>query len=274
MNRAQECDGNGECNYDTGRCNCDDGFSGLDCSVRRNLCPVSNKNADKKYKVCNGEGACNKQTGLCQCYSEEFSGLDCSHRRCPFYPDVNGLECNGHGDCIQGYDERGQWTGICQCESAWSGKMCQENYKSTTVAQSTPPPSFHNLPPHKPDGAFITDPRRHVVLGSEGRDIYEEDTTTQIEGDSYQSTKTSTRSANYYAGQHPVNQACYNAGKSDMKSATGCQHSVTHPEPYTGKEATQPLEMNSYDDVGLNANAKLDLGQEQPTGVKSYNHGY
>jgi len=211
------------------------------------------------------------------------------HTACPFYPDINGLECNGHGECIQGYDERGQWTGICQCESQWSGKMCQENYVSATVAESTPPPTYFTyggaadqtsltlaagsgVTLNDPIGTHITDPRRHIILGSEGRDFIKEDTSPSV--DSYQSPATWTRAENYVGGQHPANQDC-NAveTKSDMKSTWGCQHSVTHPEPYTGKPKAQPSEFSNYDKAGLHTN-KLTLGQEQPTGFVSFNSGH
>jgi hypothetical protein len=203
---------------------------------------------------------------------------------------VNGLECNGHGDCIQGYDERGQWTGICQCESQWSGKFCHEHYVSTGVASSTPPPSFWELPTtHSTTSqgdTFITDPRRHIILGSEGRDSYQEHVPpgwspaasshpgVSTADHSYQSKQTSSRAANYIGGQHPVNQNCHpDHSISDVRSGSGCQHSVTHPEPFTGKASAQPSEFSNYDKLGAHTNVDT-LGREQPTGLLSTNSGH
>lgn len=267
MHRQQECDGHGVCNYDSGRCDCDHGYGGLDCAMKKGLCPMSNRNRQLEYRVCNGEGACNHQTGLCHCFSEEYSGLDCSYRRCPIYPDVNGLECNGHGECIQGFEERGEWTGICQCEDGWSGKSCQEHYASATAASSTAPPSFFAAPHTKPQGAYITSERRHIILGSEGytegRLGGEGNAGNQGRQDvqigvhynggkhgSYQSPETWTRSPDYNAGQHPMNVACPKwLTTSDMNGMNGCQHSVTHPETYTGKHTAQPSFYSNYDKV-------------------------
>jgi hypothetical protein len=65
---------------------------------------------------------------------------------------------------------------------------------------------------------------------------------------SYQSPQTSIRSANYNAGQHPINVPC---GKLQT---TGCQHSVTHPEIYTGNAynnpTAQPSGPSNFDKVG------------------------
>jgi hypothetical protein len=36
---------------------------------------------------------------------------------------------------------------------------------------------------------------------------------------------------------------------SDMNGINGCQHSVTHPEPYTGKHTAQPSFYSNYDKV-------------------------
>merc|ERR1712166_313088 len=112
---------------------------------KKGLCPMSNKNRQLEWRVCNGEGTCNHQTGNCHCYSEEYSGLDCSYRRCPFYPEVNGEECNSHGECIQAFDDRGEWTGVCRCHDGWSGKFCHELYTTAVQASSRPPPSFSAL---------------------------------------------------------------------------------------------------------------------------------
>lgn len=67
---------------------------------------------------------------------------------------------------------------------------------------------------------------------------------------SYQSLEETSRSADYNAGQHPVNVNCEKwLTTSDMTTAAGCQHSVTHPEQYTGKPEAQPSEFSNYDKV-------------------------
>lgn len=277
MNRAQECDGHGECNYDTGRCNCDAGFSGLDCTVRKGLCPMSNKNRQREWRVCNGEGTCNHETGLCHCYSEEFSGLDCSYRRCPFYPDVNGVECNAHGECMQAFDDRGQWTGVCKCHDGWSGKFCHELYTTASPATSQPPPSY-TTPVHADplQSDFVTSRRQHIILGSEG---YPEthpgsnqganvapDINADIQTGSYQVPLTWERSAeDYRAGQHPINIAVCKL------NITGCQHSVTHPEAFTGQPSgvAQPSWPQSLDSDGTKTWKDFSYSSG-PSAVPSY----
>jgi len=217
LHRAQECDGHGVCNYDTGRCNCDDGFSGLECITKKGLCPMSNKNRQREWRVCNGEGSCNQNTGQCHCYSQEFSGLDCSYRRCPFYPELNGDECNSHGDCVQAFGDRGEWTGVCQCHEGWSGKFCHEQFLVAAGPISQPPPSYHPPVADSPiQSEFITSKREHIILGSQGyldtrraanhgvSVNREMDADSTMLSGSYQVPMTWERSADYYAGQHPV----------------------------------------------------------------------
>jgi len=257
VHRTDQCDGHGVCNYGTGRCNCDDGYGGLDCAIKKGLCPMSNKNRQLEWRVCNGEGTCNHQTGNCHCYSEEYSGLDCSYRRCPFYPEVNGEECNSHGECIQAFDDRGEWTGVCRCHDGWSGKFCHELYTTAVQASSRPPPSYFPPEHEVPQGTFITPERKHIILGSEGytegRKVANQGgMDTNIAGNfqgkvgSYQSPATSTRSDDYYAGMHPVNVPCHSL------QVTGCQHSVTHPEATTGQHSgvTQPSLLQNLDSTG------------------------
>lgn len=145
--------------------------------------------------------------------------------------------------------------------------MCHEHYSASTVAQSTAPPSFWGAPHTNPQGTYITNPREHIILGSdgytEGRQGGEGNAGNQGGMDvkyagnfvskigSYQSPEAWTRGPDYNAGQHPTNVGC---GKwlttSDMSAAAGCQHSVTHPEQYTGKPEAQPSEFYNYDNVG------------------------
>eukprot|EP00499_Haloplacidia_sp_CaronLabIsolate_P009695 CAMPEP_0196780254 /NCGR_PEP_ID=MMETSP1104-20130614/7376_1 /TAXON_ID=33652 /ORGANISM="Cafeteria sp., Strain Caron Lab Isolate" /LENGTH=975 /DNA_ID=CAMNT_0042150451 /DNA_START=15 /DNA_END=2942 /DNA_ORIENTATION=- len=77
------------------RCQCDDGYRGVDCSVRG--CP----------NACSGHGAC--FNGTCGC-EPGWGGDDCSERRC-----LN--DCSGHGECFQA---------ICVCDAGFSGEDCAE----------------------------------------------------------------------------------------------------------------------------------------------------
>lgn len=63
---------------------------------------------------------------------------------------------------------------------------------------------------------------------------------------SFQTPLTSERSADYYAGQHPINVA------TCVLNVTGCQHAVTHPEVSTGQSSgmTQPSWQQSLDQDG------------------------
>lgn len=200
--------------------------------------------------------------------------MDCSYRRCPFWPELNGIECNGHGTPYQAFDERGQWGCICKCHDGWSGKACHESYASATQALSTPPPSFWAAPHTQPQGVYVTNQRKHIILGSEGytegrqgqpnkgigNAANQGGMDTDIGGNfqgkvgSYQSPETWIRSDDYNAGQHPTNKNCLTLGTGTFQ--IGCQHSVTHPQQYTGNPwenlnglTAQPSGPSNYDPV-------------------------
>lgn len=60
-----KCNINGTCDPENGRCVCNNGYSGDDCSLK--TCPNN----------CSGNGNCNVTTGICTC-NPEYTGLDCS----------------------------------------------------------------------------------------------------------------------------------------------------------------------------------------------------
>ncbi|XP_078605593.1 usherin-like isoform X2 [Branchiostoma floridae x Branchiostoma japonicum] len=81
----------GKC--ENGRCVCDEGFTGDDCSER--ACPDN----------CKDRGDC--VNGVCVC-KPGFTGADCSLRAC--VPD-----CGDRGRCVDG---------VCQCEPGYEGPTC------------------------------------------------------------------------------------------------------------------------------------------------------
>ncbi|XP_066294310.1 tenascin-X-like isoform X3 [Branchiostoma lanceolatum] len=81
----------GKC--ENGRCVCDEGFTGDDCSER--ACPDN----------CKDRGDC--VNGVCVC-KPGFTGADCSQRAC--VPD-----CGDRGRCVNG---------VCQCEPGFEGPTC------------------------------------------------------------------------------------------------------------------------------------------------------
>ena len=117
--KLRNCSAHGHCNYLSGRCVCDAGFDGLDCSegaASRRTCPND----------CSGHGYCSDATdglgrNLCHC-AVDYRGADCSTWVSlltepagggPFCP--NG--CSGHGLC-------NETCGECACEPGWGGDDC------------------------------------------------------------------------------------------------------------------------------------------------------
>ena len=84
------CSGNGECNQETGICNCGESYSGSDCSCNYNILSVFYVFWQKNYLIfnffsfevkkcpndCNGHGVCNRITGKCKC-EFLYGGYDC-----------------------------------------------------------------------------------------------------------------------------------------------------------------------------------------------------
>lgn len=91
-----ECSGRGSCYL--GKCDCIDGFQGIDCS--KSVCPV----------LCSAHGQYGG--GVCHC-EEGWKGAECD---VPEH-DCRAPDCSGHGRCV---------SGRCRCEPGWRGEACNE----------------------------------------------------------------------------------------------------------------------------------------------------
>ncbi|XP_069961217.1 teneurin-m-like isoform X2 [Cherax quadricarinatus] len=91
----QRCEERGHCIL--GRCQCEPGYSGIDCS--QVLCPI----------LCSGHG--DYMNGQCRCHPG-YKGKECQlrHHECEV-PD-----CNSQGQCIDGQ---------CHCAKGYTGDFCQ-----------------------------------------------------------------------------------------------------------------------------------------------------
>jgi len=95
------CNGHGRCNSPSRQCDCFEGFTGADCSLR--LCPTDLAWSDQAIGIdnahnaaeCSNMGICDRTTGLCQC-REGFEGIACERQSCP-------NKCNGVGECLSMY---------------------------------------------------------------------------------------------------------------------------------------------------------------------------
>ena len=102
------CSGRGTCSFETGECNCADGFTGYNCG--RTVCPND----------CSGHGTCAfasdistagytaydaKMTRSCVC-DGYYSGADCSFRQCPRGDDplTTEIECQGVSSGTQSHE--------------------------------------------------------------------------------------------------------------------------------------------------------------------------
>ncbi|VEN40902.1 unnamed protein product, partial [Callosobruchus maculatus] len=91
-----DCSGRGSCYL--GKCDCIDGFQGIDCS--KSVCPV----------LCSGHGQYGG--GLCHC-EEGWKGPECDVPE----TDCRIADCSGHGQCVRG---------SCHCKPGWKGEGCDE----------------------------------------------------------------------------------------------------------------------------------------------------
>ncbi|KRT82794.1 hypothetical protein AMK59_4421, partial [Oryctes borbonicus] len=91
-----DCSGRGSCYL--GKCDCIDGFQGIDCA--KSICPV----------LCSGHGQYGG--GLCHC-EEGWKGPECDIPE----TECRVADCSGHGQCVRG---------SCRCKEGWKGEVCEE----------------------------------------------------------------------------------------------------------------------------------------------------
>ncbi|KAJ9586715.1 hypothetical protein L9F63_019698, partial [Diploptera punctata] len=90
-----DCSGHGSCYL--GKCDCIDGYEGIDCS--KSVCPV----------LCSNHGKYGG--GLCHC-EEGWKGQECD------VPEHDcQAHCSGHGQCL---------AGVCVCQPGWKGTFCEQ----------------------------------------------------------------------------------------------------------------------------------------------------
>ena len=131
---ASGCNNHGVCDPKSGRCRCNDGWSGADCEHKacphgpngeapcggrgrcingECECEVSGANATAACKAvgrcmhnCNGKGVCTNDKCTCEA---GWSGLWCQHKQC-------NEDCGEHGVCVHGG---------CSCDAGWEGATCE-----------------------------------------------------------------------------------------------------------------------------------------------------
>ena len=144
----QECNARGTCDYTTGTCSCEDGYSsssseGANCAVKDNAtltatCPVSPATHRRSHGgtvmtgACSGRGFCdisdNDKSKYCQCH-DGWTGYVCDERTCPtgraWFDEATSLdtahataECSAMGTCDRN-------TGRCSCRRGFEGAACE-----------------------------------------------------------------------------------------------------------------------------------------------------
>ncbi|XP_065724228.2 teneurin-a isoform X2 [Drosophila suzukii] len=92
-----DCSGRGSCYL--GKCDCIDGYQGVDCS--KSVCPV----------LCSAHG--HYGGGVCHC-EEGWKGAECDIP----VGECEVPNCSSHGRCIEGE---------CHCERGWKGPYCDQH---------------------------------------------------------------------------------------------------------------------------------------------------
>ena len=142
----QECNARGHCDYTTGECTCEDGYSSSssqsDCSVKDAgtvaACPVSPSTHRRSHGgldltgTCSGRGHCDlgdtDKSTFCQCH-DGWTGYACDLRTCPsgraWFDQATSAdtahavaECSAAGICDRE-------TGECNCRVGFVGPACE-----------------------------------------------------------------------------------------------------------------------------------------------------
>lgn len=141
-----QCGAHGECDENSGRCRCDDGFTGTRCD----RCQTGHRAYPECYQVescpeqCSTNGVCDDRSGTCEC-DRGFTGPSCdgcddgygNYPTC-YQTQACPNQCSGHGSC----NDR---TGACACRPGFTGAGCNrcapgfENYPRCT-RQAAPAP--------------------------------------------------------------------------------------------------------------------------------------
>jgi hypothetical protein len=134
------CSSHGRCKSPGRQCECFEGFTGADCSLK--VCAFGKAWSDIASGIdeahneaeCSNMGLCNRDTGLCLC-RQGFDGNACERQACP-------SSCNGVGECEsmyyhalskdpgtgQVYDYTNQWDAYkiygCNCDQHYHGTDC------------------------------------------------------------------------------------------------------------------------------------------------------
>ncbi|KAM9971446.1 hypothetical protein ACTFIW_011424 [Dictyostelium discoideum] len=118
-----DCGIYGECNTQTGECDCYSNYQGPNCSIPFIQCPTGSNSL-----ICSSAdyNMCNNQTGICTC-SPSQQGQDCTlpFKQCPVGSD--SLICSG------GNNNCNTQTGICYCDSNHQGSACSLPFKQCPV---------------------------------------------------------------------------------------------------------------------------------------------
>ncbi|KAM9985131.1 hypothetical protein ACTFIY_009560 [Dictyostelium cf. discoideum] len=113
----------GECNNQTGECDCDSNHQGPNCSIPFIQCPTGLNSL-----ICSivDYNMCNNQTGVCTC-SPNQQGQDCSlpFKQCPV--GSGSLICSG------GKNNCNNQTGVCFCDAYHQGSACLLPFKQCPV---------------------------------------------------------------------------------------------------------------------------------------------